>query len=338
MKGILVLLFLCFSQILWSQQDREWKLGDIPIRDPYILSVEEQETYYLYSATRGEFKGPNGRQGICVYKSSDLSSWEGPFIVFENPEGFWADPDHGIWAPEVHRYNDKYYLFATFTNPEDTIDIRLDGIPVMMRGTQILIANSPMGPFQPFNLKKPTTPEDWSALDGTLWLENENPFMVFCHEWVQINEGTFEYVEMNKDLSEFTSKPKKMFKVNEAGWVERMDILGKKYKGQLIPGFVSDGPFIYRLPSGKIICLTSSFGEKGYSLSYAIAESGKLAGPWFHPEKPLLTGGHGHGMLFKTFDGKLMLICHYPNTSPSKAVIYEVEELNSGITIVGKYK
>jgi len=338
MKGILVIVFLCVSQVLWSQQTREWKLRDIPIRDPYILPMEELGTYYLYSATRGVLHEAEGRQGVCVYKSSDLNIWEGPFIVFENPDGFWADPVHGIWAPEVHRYNDKYYLFATFTNPEDTIDIRLDGIPVMMRGTQILVANSPMGPFQPFNLKKPTTPEDWSALDGTLWHENGYPFMVFCHEWVQINEGTFEYVEMNMDLSEFTSKPKTMFKVNDAEWVERMDILGKKYKGQPIPGFVSDGPFIYRLPSGKIVCLTSSFGEKGYSLSYAISESGKLAGPWFHPEKPLLTGGHGHGMLFKTFDGKLILTCHYPNTSPSKAVIYEVEELNSGLTIKGKNK
>lgn len=337
MKQIFTIVLVWIGQLIWAQQVSEYKLADIPIRDPYILPNEGNGIYYLYNATRGELRGPNGRQGVCAYKSNDLNTWEGPYIVFENPDQFWADPDHGIWAPEVHYYNKNYYLFATFSNPKDTIEIRPDGIPVMLRGTQILVADNPLGPFQPFNLEKPTTPDNWSALDGTLWLEEEKPYMVFCHEWVQINEGTFEVIELKSDLSGFVTKSRTIFKANDATWVNRMDILGKKYKGETIPGFVSDGPFVYRLSSGKIICLTSSFSENGYSLSYAISESGRLKGPWSHPEKPLLTGGHGHGMLFRTFDGELMLTCHYPNTSPSRAVIYEIEELESGISIKSKF-
>lgn len=310
------------------------QLSEIPIRDPFILPVEREKNYYLYSATRGNLHGPNGRQGVCAYKSKDLKTWNGPYIVYENPEGFWAGSEHGIWAPEVHRYKQKYYLFATFTNPANTIEIRKDGIPVVLRGTQIMVSNSPLGPFKPFDLKKPHTPENWSALDGTLWIEDNKPYMIFCHEWVQINDGTFELAELKKDLSAVASKPVSLFKASDAAWVKRMDSLGIKYQGNNIPGFVSDGPFIHRLPSGKLICLTSSFGENNYALSFAVSSSGKLSGPWAHPKEPLLSGGHGHGMIFKSFDGDLLLACHFPNTSPSKTALYKIEEFTDGIRLV----
>lgn len=309
------------------------KLADIPIRDPFILPVEEDGLYYLYSATRGELRGPNGRQGVCAYTSKDLEIWEGPRIVFEIPEGFWADARHGIWAPEVHAYRGKYYLFATFTNPADTIGIREEGFPIVLRGSQVLMSDGPLGPFKAFDKEKPITPTDWMSLDGTLWEEDGVPWMVFCHEWVQINEGTFERVKMNSSLSAFAGEPMTMFRANDAPWVKRMDQLGIRYHGQAIPGFVSDGPFLHMLPSGSLICLTSSFGEDRYSLSYALSESGKLEGPWIHPENPLLSGGHGHGMLFRSFDGRLMLTCHFPNSSPSTAVIYELEEKEDNIQI-----
>jgi hypothetical protein len=27
------------------------------------------------------------------------------------------------------------------------------------------------------------------ALDGTLWVEDGVPYMIFCHEWIQITDG-----------------------------------------------------------------------------------------------------------------------------------------------------
>lgn len=338
MKAILVLVFGLFSIPIFSQPEKGLKLADIPIRDPYILPVNEENTYYLYAAMRDETRTKSGLPGVCAYKSTDLRTWKGPYLVYENPVGFWAGSSHGIWAPEVHQCKSKYYLFATFTNPADTIETRSDGIPVVLRGTQIMEADNPLGPFHPFDLKQPVTPVNWSALDGTLWVEEGKPYMVFCHEWVQINEGTFEVAELKSDLAALQDSPKTIFKVNDAPWVKRMDLIGIKYKGHDIPGFVSDGPFIHRLPSGKLICLTSSFGENQYSLSYALSASGKLAGPWQHPSKPLLSGGHGHGMLFNSFDGKLLLVCHFPNSSPSKAVIYEVGEQENGISIIRVYQ
>src|SRR5690606_39968037 len=53
----------------------------------------------------------NQVKGVVAYKSRDLKTWIGPVTVFATPEDNWAPGP--IWAPEVHHYNGKYYLFAT---------------------------------------------------------------------------------------------------------------------------------------------------------------------------------------------------------------------------------
>lgn len=89
------------------------KLNEIHIRDPFILKADDK--YYMYG-TRGK-----GAWDVCagfdVYISTDLVNWSEPISVFEKSENFWATRQ--FWAPEVHKYNGKYYsllLFARTTN------------------------------------------------------------------------------------------------------------------------------------------------------------------------------------------------------------------------------
>ncbi|UKI17739.1 MAG: hypothetical protein L6V80_06255 [Bacteroidales bacterium] len=42
---------------------------------------------------------------------------------------------------------------------------------------------------------------DEMALDGTLWVEDGKPYMVYCHEWVQVMDGEMKVVELTRDLS-----------------------------------------------------------------------------------------------------------------------------------------
>jgi hypothetical protein len=59
--------------------------------------------------------------------------------------------------------------------------------------------------------------------------------------------------------------------------------------------------------------LWSSFGEGGYNLGVARSTSGKVTGPWEHDAEPLYRGDGGHAMIFRTFDGRMMLALHAPN-------------------------
>jgi len=262
---------------------------DINIRDPFVLVHEGK--YYLYG-TRGHECWGKGT-GLDCYVSSDLENFEEPVEVFTPAPDFWADKN--FWAPEVHFYEGAFYMFASF---------KTDGV---CRGTQILKAESPLGPFKPHS-DGPLTPRDWECLDGTLFIEKENdnqPYMVFCHEWVQITDGTVCAVPLSKDLKTTVGEPKVLFHASEAPWI--VDIRGGNY--------VTDGPFIFRADDGKITMLWSSFGKEGYTLALAHSETNTIAGPWKQEEKLLFEKDGGHGMLFKALDGRIMGSLHSPNVN-----------------------
>src|SRR5690606_31708431 len=87
---------------------------NLPIRDPYILADEASATYYLYKAAGVSDGTGKHIPGVVAYKSNDLTSWEGPATVFAMPSDNWIQG--AIWAPEVHHYQGRYYLFATLNS------------------------------------------------------------------------------------------------------------------------------------------------------------------------------------------------------------------------------
>lgn len=309
-------------------------ISEIAIRDPYIYADTVTQMYYLYSATRLAPERPNGRHGVKVYRSRDLRTWEGPKLVYEVPSDSWIDFTHGVWAPEMHFYKGKYYLFATFTNEKKALK-QVEGRPFLhRRATQILVASSPEGPFQVIGEDKPQTPDTWMALDGTLWEEDGKPYMVFCHEWTQIENGTVEAALLSEDLSDALSSPCTLFRACDASWVRSLN----SYKNRPATGYITDGCFLHHLPSGKLLMLWSSFGEKGYAVSTALSESGRLCGPWKHRTEPLYKKHGGHAMLFRTFEGQLMMVLHYPNsgTEPHSR-FFELRETENDIEIIKEF-
>lgn len=304
-----------------QQVDSLLKTADIPIRDPYILVDREQGVYYMYAQTGNRTKNSNGKKaGVEVYKSTDLQHWSKPQTVLQLPDDFWGGKS--VWAPEVHEYNEKYYLFTTLT-ANDTVPWRKPGkrMHPNKRGTQIFYSDSPLGPFIPF-ADKAHTPSDWMALDGTLWVENSIPYMVFCHEWIQILDGTMELVELTGDLSSVVGEPVTLFKATDAPWVRSLLEAGGDWHG-----YITDGPYIHKLSSGKLLMIWSSFGVNKYTVGMAISPSGSIKGPWQQMDEPLYKNDGGHGMLFRTVDNKLYLTLHQPNVEGlERARFFEVEE------------
>lgn len=291
---------------------RTVKLPDERMRDSCIWPDEATKTYYLVTSGR---RGPNGRPTVAAYTSKDLETWTGPQVVFEIPADFWTK--RGIWAPELHKYRDKFYLFLTFDSDQPFPEQWRDWRPRVKRGSQVLVADSPLGPFQPFE-NHSTLPVDMMTLDGTLFVEDGVPYMVFCHEWVQIKDGTVEYVRLKDDLSAIAGEPKRLFHGSDAPWAKKSDEYGC---------YVTDGPWLYRTKTGKLLMLWSSFSSGGYTVGIATSQSGKLAGPWTQQAEPLWAKDGGHPMVFRRFDGQLMLTFHSPNNSPqTRQRLYEVED------------
>ena len=264
------------------------KRTDINIRDPFVLVHEG--AYYLYG-TRGETCwGP--ADGFDVYVSRDLENWDGPFVCFHNDGSFWADRNY--WAPEVYFYQGAFYMFASFKHPD------------VHRGTAILRADSPLGPFVPHS-DGCVTPKDWECLDGTLYVSKEGkPYMVFCHEWVQAGDGEVNAIPLTDDLRAAAGEPRLLFHASDAQWCQ------VKHHSSGVSGCVTDGPFLWRTADGTLLCLWASFSEGGYTEAVAVSDNGEIDGHFTQVE-PLFMDDGGHGMVFRGLDGQLYLTLHSPN-------------------------
>jgi len=291
------------------------KLQDIHFRDPFILANKEDKTYYMYGSngktTWGDFEDK-----FYYYKSSDLEDWEGPFVAFEAPKEFWSNLNY--WAPEVHKYNNKYYLFASFKREDKC------------RGTQIFVSDTPYN-FTPIT-EYPITPKEWECLDGTLFVDKSgDPYMIFCHEWIQVRDGEMCAMKLSKDLKEALSDPILLFNATDATWA-----LNENDTDNSNNGFITDGPFLYRLSNNKLIMIWSSFGkDKKYKVGVAVSKTDDVLGPWEQLKEPLKTEDGGHAMIFKTFDNQLKISFHAPNCSPYERPIFlDITETNTGIEIL----
>ena len=297
------------------------KTADIHIRDPFVFADPKTATYYLYAQAGN--RTDSGFQGVEVYTSTNLTEWTAPRPALTLPK------DQGVamvWAPEMHAYQGAYYLFVTLTfhaTVSEDKPVADKSWPKMhRRGTWIFRADAPGGPFKP--LKNDSfTPPAWMALDGTLCVDGDKPYMVFCHEWVQLIDGTIDAVELTRDLSGTAGEPVKLFSASAAP--------GAKTGPQ--EGKVTDGPFLYRSPkSNTLFMIWSTFiPGKGYCVLLARSESGRVTGPWKN-HTPIYTRNGGHGMIFKTFDGRLLLALHQPNAEPLERLRL-IELIDDGTTL-----
>ncbi|MBQ8409598.1 MAG: family 43 glycosylhydrolase [Clostridia bacterium] len=268
----------------------------IRIRDPFILTDKERECYYMYGTTALEADSLRAGNTFLVYKTHDLEHFEEPREIFHGGKcGFWADRDY--WAPEIHLWRGKYYLFGSFKAEN------------RCRATQILVCDTPDGEFVPLT-DRPATPEGWECLDGTFWVEQGIPYLIFSHEWTQISDGEIWAVALTEDLTGWAGEPFLLFRASDNPHVTAL----KK-----LPGcYVTDGPFLFR-EDGKLRMIWSSFyGERYLVLE---AESDSLSGKWVHGGSRFDFDG-GHAMLFDRLDGEKMISLHKPNTAGNERACF----------------
>lgn len=293
------------------------------IRDPFI--VKANDAYYMYGTSYWD--GIDWR----VYKSTSLKGeWNnlGP-VVHEEGGTKYPDIDKQRWAPEVHKYKDKYYMFTTYSSKKTN-----------QRGVTILGSDSPEGPFEmisknPRNDIQPghitydfsTIDKDGKpagcTIDGTLYVDPQGqPWLVYVNEWVsQTDEvGRFSAAKLSEDLSTIDeSSNTELFRADVAPWAP--------------PGTqVTDGCFIHKMPSGRLIMLWSANNGDGYSTAFATSDNGIL-GNWTHHKQQLFAAGMyapdslegGHSMIFED-NGQLFMCQHGPNGGTEHPIIVPIKE------------
>ena len=334
--NVKILLIAVLSATITSaaQQSSDLlQLPQMPLHDPFVLAYAPTKTYYLYTSNVPSLTQQK-RVGTMVYTSKDLKHWTHPKVVFTVPENFWAE--QGGWAPEVHQYKGKFYLFTTLHNDKKPLPQPLPvGHDTYMRGTIIAVADSPEGPFIPVKSDGPITPSDFMTLDGTLYIDrNGKPWMVYAHEWLQVTDGTMEAVPLKDDLTASAGDPISLFKASDAPWLDEQ---AKPTTSS--SRYVTDGPELFRTKDGHLLMLWSSYEHQSdktpgshYVQTIARSQSGELKGPWIQLT-PLVHQDSGHGMLFRTFDGQLMMVLHRPFRG-ARGKLYEMSDEGDHLEVV----
>ncbi|MDC7240786.1 MAG: family 43 glycosylhydrolase, partial [Spirochaetales bacterium] len=169
----------------------------------------------------------------------------------------------------------------------------------------------------------------------TLFVDDSDvPWIVFCHEWVQIGDGAIYAMALTEDLSAPAGDPVLLFNASEADWPKKME---RRDGSGIVDARVTDGPFLHRQEDGELYMLWSSHGPQGYAMGCARSDSKEITGPWTQIESPLVSKDGGHGMVFRDFDGKLQITWHSPNVTPLERFVYhEVKESSRGLVPAGK--
>ena len=296
-------------------------LDSIQLSDPYILADSKTNMYYM-----------TGTGGL-LWKSKNLKSWDGPYAVAETNPNSWMGSKPMIWAAEIHPYKNKYYYFATFTNQAVKIDT-VQGNVIERRASHVLVSDKPDGPYVP--MKDSTyLPANKPTLDGTFWIDsNGKPYMVYCYEWLQNLNGTIESIELKPDLSGSIGSGRVLFRASDSPWSREKD-----KNGNIHPNRVTDGPFLFKTATGRLGMIWTSWIYDVYTQGVAYSDNGTLSGKWIQEKEPITPPNYGHGMLFRTLDGKLLMSAHSHKNIDGRFLriphLFEVD-LSGDRLVVGK--
>ncbi|GAA1967963.1 glycoside hydrolase family 43 protein [Microbacterium deminutum] len=309
------------------------KISDVRMRDPFILESPPGRFTLVGTTDANLWGGP--ATGFDCYTSADLEDWEGPIPAFRPPPDFWSDTQ--FWAPEIHPYEGRFYMFATFANSSKGAG---------PRGVAVLVSGHPTGPFTPWS-DGPLTPRQVPCLDGTLFVDDGlQPWLVYSRgaEGLPggapgISDGEMWAIRLSSDLKTAVGQPELLFTASSAGWSKPLWFPeGVEPPEQLNLGkdpLFTDGPFLFRSSDGHLLMLWSSFGEEGYAMGIAKSETGTVLGPWTQRPRPIWARNGGHGMIF-TNASKAYLVFHWPNDTPNERVkLVEVEIGADDVHIVG---
>ncbi len=327
MKDLFLTLLICASCSLLFAQNREQRLREnipldsIRLSDPFILADKKTSMYYMTGT------------GGMLWKSADLQKWTGPYRVAQIDSNSWMGARPMIWAAELHEYKNRYYYFATFTNRNVKID-SVKGNNIERRACHILVSDKPDGPYVPMK-DSIYLPANKPTLDATFWIDrNKKPYMIYCWEWLQNWNGTVEKIELKPDLSGTIGEGKILFRASDAPWSREKDAQGNDK-----PNKVTDGPFVFKTQTGKLGMIWTSWIYDVYTQGVAYSASGTLDGPWIQEKDPITPPDFGHGMIFRTLGGKLLMAVHSHKNMNGRYIriphLFEVDDSGDKI-IIGK--
>jgi len=275
--------------------------------DPSVL--QWHGIYYYMNST-----GVN----LTIWKTADITD-----LRHAERKVVWTPPptgpySHEIWAPELHRLQDKWYIyFAADAGTNDSHRVWV-------------IENSAEDPLQGTWMMKGKLagPEDRWAIDPSVFENNGDAYAVWSGWETDTNGVQKIFIAKLANPWTLASKPV-VISSPEHPWEKVGDLTRPDHVDALPHVDVNEGPEILQ-HGGKVILIYSASGcwTDYYELGMSIAlASSDLLDPrsWTKASKPVFwqspeasVYGPGHNTFFKSPDGKEDWILYHANSAPGQ--------------------
>lgn len=299
---VIIIFISCLAKTITVKQNGQEGADqkNIFLADPTVFY--NKGTYYLYGTGAGQYA-----DGFAAYTSANLKKWKGPVGVkggyaFKKGDAY---GDTKFWAPQVFKYNGKFYM-AYAANEH----------------IAIAVSNNPLGPFTQEASK--SLSEEIKQIDPYIFIEDNGK--KYLYYVVVANGGNRIFVaEMNDDmLSVKTETAKQCIEATDV-W-ENTE--GDKWSVTEGPTVIKHNDLYY------LIYSANHFKHATYAVGYATSKS--PYGPWKKYEgNPIIhkniTGqnGSGHGDLIKGNKNEWIYVFHTHNSAekvpPRKTALIKIK-------------
>lgn len=261
------------------------------LADPFVFK-DGSGKYYLYVTGKG----------FHCFTSTDLVNWGYVGKCFDGAGVKWAK--FNFWAPEVIRYNGKYYLHYTASETEYS-----------PKRIGLAVSDSPSGPFVDISNKPFYQHEvDKGCIDSHIFIDDDNSLYMYYSNAMSENNydgdkkrSEIWVVKLKKDLSG-TEGQARMLIFPEQDW---------EYKPQK-KQFWNEGALILKNKGVYYLMYSANnYGTSEYAVGYATSDT--PMGPFVkYANNPILSNrgvenfvsGPGHNSVTESPDGT-ELICVY---------------------------
>ncbi|WP_157052559.1 glycoside hydrolase family 43 protein [Ornithinibacillus contaminans] len=268
--------------------------GMTNIGDPFVL--KDGDNYYMYATSEASY-------GFKVWKSDNLVDWQEVGIAYNHYDQSerWAFGD--FWAPEVIKYQDRYYMTYSGRNEGDSLRIA------------IATSDNPLGPFEDYNTD--IIEQSGSYIDGHIFMDDDGtPYLYYVKDnYENIIDGKHVsqiYVqEMSNTLDKVIGEPQLLLQPDQE-W----EGLDGDYQW-------NEGPYVLKHDDKYYLMYSANlYASAEYGVGYAVADA--PLGPFKKAdENPILSkdlengiSGPGHNSVTVGPDGESLYTVYHTHTYP----------------------
>ena len=264
-------------------------IDTMDVANPFIIYDKASNLYYM--------TGDGGQ----MWRSTDMSVWEGPFDVLSHSSEAWMGKAPLVTAPEIHLYNKRYYYMATFSRPDIKIS-SFDGEGVSRTSCEIFVSDNVAGPYKHVTSGEPLLNPAELSLHPTFCTDYNNVgYMIYTHGFEQNGNATVQIVRLGDNFDYRVGEPFVMFRASQNSWSTDSQGLASRFM---------EAPFYFETLGGRLGVLFTAVegGEKVIGVAYTQDDAVGLNGPWHIEPKPLLSGGVSGATLFTDYDGRQLML------------------------------